>query len=105
DDFAIGKEPSLLVQFDLTAGDSLAIVRSMTIIDTVPWTVTNALKRAPDGKVYSTSHSYKTNNPALLGAIQLPDLKGKACRFTPTEGLQLQEGTFSFIGLPNTISG
>ncbi len=82
-------------QFDLSAGDSLAIVASKTIInDSVQ---VFAMKRGPDGKIYC---SMPNSDAEYLCVINQPNLAGAACDFT-IRGLKLLPGTKSVIGLPN----
>lgn len=90
-----------LLQYDLSSGDSLTIVNSGTIIAGISWAVTTALKRGPDGKIYSATAALSVNPAGYLGVIQQPELQGIACQFVPN-GQPLLAGTSSRYGLPNS---
>jgi len=87
--------PSLIVQFDLSAGDSAAIVGSMDTIASIN-NGYRSLQLAPDGKIYIA----KVFNE-YLGVINDPNNAGSACNFADS-GLYLS-GKLSMQGLPGFV--
>ncbi len=104
--FATGQWGPSLCQFDLSSGDSLIMVNSRVSVsqEDEAWNSFNALKRAPDGKIYTTSNVDPNQPNTALGIIHHPDLPGKACNFEPFS-FTLFPGTTFQGGLPNTNSG
>ncbi len=107
--FARDQWGSPLYQFDLSAGDSLTIVNSKTKISQgteVAWNSFNALKRAPDGKIYLTANGTTVpgRSNIALSIIHRPNLAGNACNFEPY-GFTLFPGSTFWGGLPNINSG
>ncbi len=86
-----GISPALF-QFDLSAGDSIAIINSKRIISENP---VFALKRAPDGRVYGADVRANT-----LHIIINPNITGIGCQYI-ANGFLLLNGTQSYCGLPN----
>lgn len=76
-------------QFDLSSGDSMTIVNSMTIISSARLC---SFKQAIDGKIYTEA----------MGVIRYPNLAGTACQYIPNS-LSLEPGTNAVFGLPNTV--
>ncbi len=77
-------------QFDLAAGNTADIRNSKLKLSETRFR-NAAIKRAPDGKLYT----------ATMSVIHEPDRAGRACRFED-RGLQLADGTSSGWGLPNS---
>ncbi len=85
----------VLNQFDLEGKDSLSMALSRTEI--AYNTGVHALKRAPDGKIYTSG------NGTYLNAINQPDSAGSACDFT-FRSLALLPSSRSRLGLPNAAT-
>jgi hypothetical protein len=94
----IGGGKAQIVQFDLKAGNSAAIVKSATVVGTSTTPRFGALQLAPDGKIYVARKDAK-----YLGIIQNPNAKGKAARYKD-DGIHLA-GRRSDLGLPNFAQG
>lgn len=82
-----------LQQYDLASGDSLTT--SLSRHQLADGQFYPAIKRAPDGKVY-TANSGKSS----LNVVEKPGLAGAACSYVPN-GFPLLAGTYSNLGLPN----
>jgi len=91
---------SHIFQFDLNAGDSLAIINSGTIIGTVSNIHLGALQLAPNNKIYVSKHD-NFSGDSYLGVINQPNIQGAGCDFVE-DGFYL-EGKKCFWGLPNFI--
>jgi hypothetical protein len=87
-----------LVQFDLTAGSTAAIIASKTILSLTPDIY--ALQMASDGKIY-VCRSFST----FLGVINDPSIQGTGCNYADN-GIDLDPaftGTTSALGLPGFV--
>ncbi len=84
--------PTELLQFDLSAGDTTAIIKSKTRVGGAAHAT--HIRRAPDDKLYISGL------PTVLGIINEPNLAGENCAFTP-RGLRLVPETGANLGLPN----
>ncbi len=82
-----------LLQYDIQAGSSAAILASKYVI--APSTDQSPLQLAVDGKIYISR--YQQN---FLSVINTPDMPGAACGYQTT-GVLLTAGTFARYGLPN----
>jgi hypothetical protein len=82
-----------LQQFDLSLGDSNAIINSRVIISSNSGS--GYLKRGPDGKIYQPSGT-------SLKTINSPNLPGPLCQYGYFS-LNLLSGTRSYFGLPNIL--
>jgi gliding motility-associated-like protein len=85
---------AIIYQFDLSAGDSSAIMNSLYDIPTPDntWSIQNG----PDGKLYVTTDNHKS-----LSVIKRPDLAGSASNFMPYS-FSLS-GKAAIFGLPNIV--
>ena len=91
--------PSLIWQFDLTAGNQAAINASKTLIgSTIATGRANHLQLGPDNKIYIA----KSGN-GYLAVINDPDSLGAACNFV--ENGFFLSGKLSRRGLPAIIPG
>ncbi|HKR03636.1 MAG TPA: T9SS type A sorting domain-containing protein [Bacteroidia bacterium] len=87
-----------LVQFDLTAGSTAAIIASKTMLSLTPDIY--ALQMASDGKIY-VCRSFS----AFLGVINDPSIPGTGCNYLDN-GIDLDPnftGATSALGLPNFV--
>jgi PKD repeat protein len=90
-------QPSKLFQFDMTAGNTAAIVATGTVLDDDNTQRSGAIQIASDNKIY-VSHS----GTQSLGVINDPEILGLGCNYV-RNGFTLN--TTTNIGLPNAISG
>jgi len=90
-------QPSKLFQFDMTAGNTAAIVATGTVLDDDNTQRSGAIQIASDNKIY-VSHSGSQS----LGIINDPEIIGLGCNYV-RNGFALTATTN--IGLPNALSG
>jgi len=83
-----------IVQFDLKAGSTEAILKSATIVATSGSPTLGALQLGPDGRIYAARR-----DNLYLGVIYNPNAKGKAVKYKDA-GFKLA-GRKSDLGLPN----
>ncbi len=83
----------LLWQYDLSSGDTNKIQASKNLL---AGTYPSALKRAPDGKIYSAGER------GMLCVIHDPNEYGPACNFRRND-FALFSNTNAFLGMPNVI--
>jgi hypothetical protein len=89
---------SRLLQWDLCAGSSNAIINSQYIVATVTSPLAfGAIQNAPDGKLYVSQYQN------TLAVISNPNFFGSLCNFS-SQGITLATGLVN-VGLPNFISG
>ncbi len=89
--------PASVVQFDLLAGSSSAIIASATTVGTSPLNFNGALQNGPDGRMYLTKYGAMS-----LACITNPNLTFPACNYVESfVSLASSTGT---LGLPNFIS-
>lgn len=91
-----GVDPQLW-QFNLKAGNKLAINNSAILIATSSSDKIGALQLAPDGKIYLARQ-----DQTYLGVIHLPNAGGWSCRYID-QGLSLGDRKCK-LGLPNFVS-
>ena len=89
--------PASVVQYDLLAGSSSAIIASATTIGTSPLNFNGALQNGPDGRMYLTKYG-----DISLACITNPNLTGTASNYVENfVSIAPATGT---LGLPNFIS-
>ena len=87
---------SFLRQFDLNAGDSIAIKNSRYDIP-AGLNLPMAIDLAPDGKLYITSEDF-----SYLSVVNNPNIKGAGCNYQK-DGFFL-DGKKTFVGLPDVVN-
>lgn len=88
--------PPQLWQFNLKAGNKLAVNSSAILIATSASDKIGALQLAPDGKIYLARQ-----DQTYLGVIHLPNAGGWSCRYVD-QGVSLGERKCK-LGLPNFV--
>ncbi len=95
--YAVAGDPLRgLIQYDLLAGDSLAIINSRVTLDDGTY---GQLRLGPDGKIYVTNPVIAATSSSL-SVVNNPNLKGTSCVFEK-HGFDLNIGGRSRTGLPN----
>lgn len=96
--YATEENPALVVQWDLNAGSSAAIIASQTTVANAN-SACAALQLGPDGKIYLAKRFGQ-----FLGVINDPNLAGSACNFAD-DFVPMAIGTSCQYGLPNYFQG
>jgi len=96
--YVVEEHPAIIVQYDLLAGSSSAIIASADTIINLPFAYFGALQNGPDGKMYISRFS--TSFP-YLSCLNNPDSLGIACNFVDTA--VVANGQIAH-GLPNFMS-
>ncbi|CAN5259570.1 hypothetical protein BH09BAC5_BH09BAC5_27950 [soil metagenome] len=98
--YSSGWNGTRIYQWDLSAGNIVAINASKTTLDpyTGGWTF-GRIKLAPNGIIY-----VQANGNTLLDAILSPNLLGLACNYTQTYGPAMLVNNAGFA-LPNMLQG
>jgi hypothetical protein len=96
--YVIQEHPALLVQYDLLAGSTAAIIASADSIVYLPFEFFAGLQNGPDGKIYIVRY----NSGPFLSCINNPDNLGAACNFIDTAVI-ISPGS-GVHGLPNFLT-
>ena len=90
-----------IYQYDLLAGDSVAIQNSELLISGTGLSEGAALQIAPDNKIYHVAETWY--GASQLGVINNPNILGIGCNYDPN-GVNLIAGTSGQLGLPTFYS-
>lgn len=96
--YSVEEHPSVVVQFDLMAGNTTAVIASADTIVYRMWHYFGALQNGPDGKMYISRFN---TAPNFISCINNPNNLGSACNFIDTAMVINQ---FATHGLPYIMS-